>query len=263
MTVGDLDHGESRRVANENLVAAFDLVREHLGRPAWAHGVFGSVHAIASAHELAFYNPILALEPATTHADVRAAVAWMDGQSIPPSVHLADAAGPDVAAVTSDLLTDGFTPDEEREPVMILTPIPAAPAPPAGVAIRIGGAELAESFYAVYSAGERFRRTFGPGLLGDPRFRIAALELEGEPVAVAAAARSGATLGVYAVATVEHARRRGFGRAVTWAVIEAAARDWASTAAILQSSAMGRPMYESMGFVAVDTITIFKRPAAA
>ncbi|HEV8490270.1 MAG TPA: hypothetical protein VGQ58_10840, partial [Candidatus Limnocylindrales bacterium] len=71
---------------------------------------------------------------------------------------------------------------------------------------------------------------------------------------------SGETLGIYAVGTLAHARRRGYGRAVTWAVLEAGATAWGSRQAILQSSQMGVPVYRSMGFETVGAFTTFERP---
>jgi ribosomal protein S18 acetylase RimI-like enzyme len=126
--------------------------------------------------------------------------------------------------------------------------------------IRIGGAELLDDWHAAIESSEVFRGLFGPTLVADPRVRLAVGYLAGEPVSAAAAVHSGRTLGVYAVATVERARRRGIGRAVTWAAIEAGANAWESTIAVLQSSEMGVPVYRSMGFEEVARYVEFDRP---
>ena len=101
-------------------------------------------------------------------------------------------------------------------------------------------------------ATSRLRATFGRGFVADPDVRIGVAELAGEPVAAAMAMRTGSVLGVYAVATIERARRRGLGRAVTRAVIDAGVDAWQSRMAILQSSEMGRPLYRSMGYEPVE-----------
>jgi predicted acetyltransferase len=61
---------------------------------------------------------------------------------------------------------------------------------------------------------------------------------------------TGATAGVYNVATPQRFRARGYGEALTWAAIdEGATRD--CRVAILQSSDAGYPIYKRMGFVEI------------
>jgi GNAT superfamily N-acetyltransferase len=74
--------------------------------------------------------------------------------------------------------------------------------------------------------------------------------LDGRAAATSIAVRTGEVSGVYAVGTVEDARRRGLGTAVTWACIDAA-RAWGSDAVVLQASEMGLPLYRAMGFETV------------
>lgn len=253
-----MDVATLRAAADANLAAAFDLVRVHLGDPRADRRRFGVVEAIATGHELAFYNPVLALDLSTAPMDVLAAVRWIESRGLRACVHLAD--GLD-EAILSPLESRGFAADEEGGTVMALNPIPRAPEPPAHIGIRVGGPELGDDWHHALDSGDRFRRTFGPALLADPFVRIAVADLDGEPVAAAAAIGSGETLGIYAVGTLERARRRGFGSAVTWAAIEAGASVWGSTTAILQSSDMGVPLYRSMGFAEIGTITLLKRPS--
>jgi GNAT superfamily N-acetyltransferase len=59
--------------------------------------------------------------------------------------------------------------------------------------------------------------------------------------------RHRADCGIYAVGTVPSLRRRGFARSLVEHVLAAAARAGARTAS-LQSTRMGRPLYESLGF---------------
>lgn len=70
---------------------------------------------------------------------------------------------------------------------------------------------------------------------------------DGRPVTTGFGVRGGRTIGVYNIATVETARRRGYGEAMTARV----AADGAAAGcdvAILQASEMGRPIYERLGF---------------
>jgi predicted GNAT family acetyltransferase len=84
-----------------------------------------------------------------------------------------------------------------------------------------------------------------PGLIEHPG-TSAFLALEGdEAVAMAYTQEHEGALGVFGVATLPTHRRRGIGGAVTaFAVREAGGAD----VAWLQSSEMGRPVYERLGF---------------
>lgn len=63
--------------------------------------------------------------------------------------------------------------------------------------------------------------------------------------------------GVYSVGVVEAFRRRGIGEAMTRAVLRAG-REAGCRVAVLQSSEMGRPLYERMGFETVVTYHHFE-----
>jgi len=99
-------------------------------------------------------------------------------------------------------------------------------------------------------------------MMADDRVLAVVAYVAGEPVSCAAAIRSGSTVGIYAVATVELARRRGYGRATTWAAIDAGRNAWHGTTAILQSSEAGVPVYRSLGFVTVGRYVEYARPKA-
>ena len=62
--------------------------------------------------------------------------------------------------------------------------------------------------------------------------------------------RTGRTIGVYSIATIESARRRGFGAAMTAHVMADGVAAGCDVAA-LQASEMGRPIYERLGFLTV------------
>ena len=70
--------------------------------------------------------------------------------------------------------------------------------------------------------------------------------LDGEPVATAALSLAGAA-GIFAVTTIEAARRKGIGAAVTMAPL-LDARDRGYCVGVLQASEMGYPVYARMGF---------------
>lgn len=93
-----------------------------------------------------------------------------------------------------------------------------------------------------------------PGVLGED-FRVWVGSVDGRPVSTAMAFLSDGFVGVYAVATAEDARGRGYGQALSWA----ATMCRPDLPATLQASAMGRPVYERMGYRTVARFTIWTR----
>jgi hypothetical protein len=89
----------------------------------------------------------------------------------------------------------------------------------------------------------------------DERFRTWVGRVDGRPVTTATASISDGFVGVYAVATTQDARGRGYGEAVTWP----ATLCRPDLPATLQASSMGRPIYERMGFRTVSAFTVWER----
>jgi GNAT superfamily N-acetyltransferase len=69
----------------------------------------------------------------------------------------------------------------------------------------------------------------------------------GDPVVSGLGWRTGRTIGVYSIATIASARRRGYGAAMTARVVADGLVTGCDVAA-LQASEMGRPIYQRMGF---------------
>jgi GNAT superfamily N-acetyltransferase len=108
---------------------------------------------------------------------------------------------------------------------------------------------------------EIVKAVFGRGLAsGDGYIGFNAV-VDGQIVSTAALMITGDVAGVYNVATPEAYRRRGLGEATTRAaVVEGARRG--CTLATLQSSAMGLPIYERVGFRTIGNWRAFTDGAA-
>ncbi|HEX7171408.1 MAG TPA: GNAT family N-acetyltransferase [Candidatus Limnocylindria bacterium] len=83
--------------------------------------------------------------------------------------------------------------------------------------------------------------------------------LRGEPVATVSVVTAGGAAGIYNVTTVEAARGRGIGAAMTVAAVRhGAGRGF--RLATLQASTMGRPVYERLGFEFVCDLLPYRMP---
>lgn len=156
-------------------------------------------------------------------------------------------------------------------PLMIHLPYPGLaahppPGSPPGVSIRevrtaadLGTVEriLVEGFpmpeLSPYTIGE----LLPPGLLGG-NMRAWLAEDGHRPLACAVAYLGAGVVLVQLVATLPDARRRGAGAGVTWAATLA---DPTRRAVLLASDA-GRPIYERMGYVAIERWSIWLRPGS-
>jgi hypothetical protein len=96
---------------------------------------------------------------------------------------------------------------------------------------------------------------YGAGILDDPAYRLWMGYADGVPVSTSTAYVSDGVVGVYNVATAVAARGRGYGEALTW---RATLADPALPA-VLESSAMGRPIYERMGYRVTAICEVWER----
>jgi GNAT superfamily N-acetyltransferase len=87
-------------------------------------------------------------------------------------------------------------------------------------------------------------------LLALPNARLYAGLAGGSVVATSILFTTGDVAGIYWVATLEEARGRGYGAALTWAAV-AGGQQAGCRIASLQASALGRPVYARMGFAHV------------
>jgi GNAT superfamily N-acetyltransferase len=135
---------------------------------------------------------------------------------------------------------------------MAMAPIVDDPGNPPGLDIVPLSADTVEDMIAVSAAGNEMSPEYASAFL--PASVLEAEEVaaflarvDGEPVATSMLVLTDDVAGVYAVSTVLAHRKKGYGDAVSRAAVrEGRARG--ATVSILQSSAMGRPIHERMGF---------------
>ena len=105
-----------------------------------------------------------------------------------------------------------------------------------------------------------------PDLLDRPECVVYVGYADGAPVVSGLGWRTGRTIGVYSIATIPSARRRGFGAAMTARVVADSVAAGCDVAA-LQASELGRRVYERLGFRTVVTYVAYldrrKSPAVA
>lgn len=243
---------------------------EHENMHAWMAVSFPQVPGALVRHEagvgvyatglpVPLFNQVVTDDDAT-EASARAAVGELRARGAPFAVVLRR----DRDARFEPLMVElGLRRSEHPLPGMALEPIPTdLPTTAAGLEIQVVHDATALRDHALVAA-----RSFGvaepvalaiigEGLWRRPGATVYTGYAEGRPVACGYSVRSGATLGIFTIATVPEARKRGFGAAMTGRL----ARDGAAAGCelvTLQASDMGRPIYERMGFRVVQEYDLF------
>jgi GNAT superfamily N-acetyltransferase len=147
------------------------------------------------------------------------------------------------------LVRDGATPWLERPPGP--PPGDRRPPPPGLEIVRVEDEATLRRFESTSIAafgGDPSARPplalHGPGLLTEPGMTIWLGALDGIPVGSAMSWVDAGVVGVYAVAVLAKARRRGVGEALTWAATLADP----ALPAVLQPSRQAAPLYRRLGY---------------
>jgi GNAT superfamily N-acetyltransferase len=209
--------------------------------------------------------------PASVRAAVDALQAEIDRHGAPALWWL----GPDARPQDLDAQLErrGLEPVGET-PGMAVELASLAPAQPvAGLAVeRVGSREEQALWARTAALGTGFPEAAAEDMarieatLDDPQYvaqRRYIGYLDGTAVATSALVLEPGVAGIYAVATLPQARRRGIGTWMT-ALPLLEARDLGYRVGVLQSSAMGHPIYRKLGFADVCTYRQYlQRPSSA
>jgi len=163
--------------------------------------------------------------------------------------------------------TAGYS-GEPPEPAMLLDSLPVAPLAVRGLHVSLVTGPEGAAAYADADAEEAERH----GARRDPSEALAGAVSQvpgiqlfvgysgGVPVARSMVVVSGRMAGITNVYVAPSMRRRGFGAAMT-SVAAAAGRQLGATAACLEASEMGLPVYERMGFRTIYNYVRLTPPA--
>lgn len=253
-----MDQRAEAAAVDRNFIAAFRELSA--GVEGGLVRTIGRVHVSATRFPIAFFNAAFVTEPLRGGgSDLAEAVSMMRDLGVPFVAHVrADLGAETIAAVAGLGLVAG-----QALPGMALQP-GLVPDPPAALSIRraTDEARLGDHRSAVATGFglplQLVERLMPPTLLANPNVRVYVGLEDGVPVATSMAFRTGEILGIYNVATIESARGRGYGTAMTWAAV--ADGEPGVDLVILQASALGRPVYERMGFRTVVEYDEFEGP---
>lgn len=254
-----MTEAELARAADANFLGSFEKIAQH--QSAGEVRSVGGVFAFVTGQPVSLFNGCVVSEPAAPEQLAEAA-RWVGARSVPYRIWIAERFLRDLGEVPGGL---GIDADPEPYPNMALHPVPAPPAPAAGVTVvpvdQGGLDEFLDVSVELGLPRELAVDMFSPALAADPEVRLFAGRLGGKAVGTSLAIRTGAVSGVYNVAVVPRARRRGVGAALTSAAV-AAGRAWGCEPVVLQASAMGLGLYEAMGFRTVQPYAMFTAVAA-
>ena len=204
---------------------------------------------------------IVVHEPHDPAGALASAVAYFEGLHLPFMLQVPEGSAVNDAVPPTGLIWTG------RVPFMVLDPIDEATWRKAPPGLEISPAVAADTGDLERLLNETFGmpldsvRTFALGrFIGHEDVQMFVGRIDGMIVTTATSVLSGETAGVFQVGTLEQHRGKGLGNVMTGHAIKAAVEKGARIS-YLQASALGRPVYESMGFKTLLQHSLFEPPS--
>jgi len=258
----------ARRV-QENVVSTFVLA----GRTMAGGRVeeFDGATLVTTGLPLLLFNQVLVVDGAGPEAAanaIRAGVGLFRGFGKRFVVTLRGGIDDACLPVVEELGLEAL-PESPWMPGMAMHPLPKSggSALPAALDVRrvvdpAGLADHADVLAAGFGMPREWATSFATeSMLAVPEATFYVGYRDGLAVTSGLGVRSGRTIGVYNIATVESARRQGLGAAMTMRVVEDGAAAGCDVA-ILQASDMGLPVYQRLGFRVVCEYFGYVEPGA-
>jgi N-acetylglutamate synthase len=253
-------------VAAETIVSGYELLGRTVPAGLARRSPSGVLAMLSRAHAPAL-NGILSPVTDPDPAEIAELAPQVAAKGFPWSIQLRT---PPSAAIAAMSTAYGLTGRGEL-PLMILDNLAERAEAPAGMSsgvpdkIRVVDSSEGGPYLDALAAGfeapaEVFGASMNSGIMDAGGARAHLVERDGVPIGTGFSVLTGDAIAIFNISTVPDCRRQGVGRAVTEAILRDGARDGATLAA-LQSSDAGYALYESMGFVRVETWTVL-RPAA-
>lgn len=248
-----MTYDELVAVEHENWIAYVTGVVSCTGRAAVTRA--GGVVTILTGLPFDWFNQVLIEREEATPDGVLAGVAQARAKGDPFVVRLRDGVDDRFIPI---LTRAGLVPagEEASTPGMVAFPIDhdalAGHASPGLEIRRVTDAAGIDAHRQAVTAGFGSDPAVALGsacldLLDRPECVVYVGYADGDPVVSGLGWRTGRTIGVYSIATIESARRRGYGAAMTARVVADGVVVGCDVAA-LQASEIGRPIYERLGF---------------
>jgi ribosomal protein S18 acetylase RimI-like enzyme len=238
---------ESSEEVSRNLRDTFETLARH--SPAGATEQFGSVRAVSAGVPTPTFNRAFVFEP-FEKADLMAAIDWFTDRDDPFWVTGLETLRKDIEAAFGD---DSYEKSDPPQPGMARDLTTDLPATDTDIDINVASGEteldawmeVAESVFEF--SGETNRLITPPSVLGDQDLQYFVGRVDGQPAACGMLNVDGTVAGVYVIGVDEAFRRRGIGEAMTWEVLREGQAKGAEMG-VLQSTQMGYPLYDQMGF---------------
>ena len=224
------------------------------------HEADGLAVCLTGAPSPVFNPTMVERPPADPDAAIAAAERHYEGTGFSMGIDLDAELHADVRAAADRA---GLRLVESRPAMTVAVPeLPYTPPPDGVELLRVEDPALLDQVVDVDAAafgGDAavIRRFLPDAVLDDPAQRVYAARIDGQVVAAGESALHDAIVGVFGVATIPSARRRGIGAALTAFVIADRAAD--AELALLDASDLGKGVYERLGFRTVSTWEVWVR----